>query len=685
MASLEVPRAGLSLLREIDTKNQAITPAAQVMRLSLKQSATDDLLRSLRKNETVRVRFGKRQLISLPDKYIQFSALPETNRSELYERQADDEETIYFTGALSHRLETQEAQDAIARSDTALAELQKSLKSYKDQKEQNEARLVTDRMANGTKVPTHRGGAHLKPLSDQRSILAKSIPGSPAIGAVSPNPSQLPATSTPLLGGLVLSKEDQLKLAAMKVPLTHLLAVEPQTVKEICSKIRCSKELCKRLLTKHAEETKADLGKYDLKDKVFKDLDVWGFKYPSQDIRQKAIDRAITALDRMRVTRKDEAWQMLLPKAERGKGKVLSRMNLEGAPKVLPLKASDSDVETKAAIPKDTGKMTPQPKKTQSKPTSHPSTNGKRTSGDEDDHKPKPKQSTSSASQPVKKVTRPESSKFKSAERVEDSDEDTDMSDAQPLIKIAKPVQKSSVKSAPPPAPRNTAPKEHPQPTPTSTNSKDTGRLLTTTRPRTDSSPQKPSPLASSPPTNASDGDSSSKASNFSFTSSPPQRVEKNQKPSSQPNGKTDKSLTNGVKRKAEDGEDRSETKRQQTNGAKIIDRGRTQDTRDRAISAAKNPVKAPAPQTAANMSRVASNVSSGSGSNSPPDHEQMEKKAREFKSKHDAYRDFHNEVTKKGSRASEQEINKLIRMHTRIKEMKQDIWRAFDKSCAVE
>lgn len=685
MAALEVPKAGLSLIRELDNKNKAVSTAAQVMRLNLKQSATEELLRSLRKNETVRVRFGKRQLISYADKYIQFSALPETNRSELYERKDDDEEAIYFTGALSHRLETQEAQDATAGADTALAELQKSLKSYKDQKEQNEARLVTDRMAAGKKVPINRG-THLKPLSDQRSILGRSTPGSPAMGALSPNSSQLPATSTPLLGSLALSKEDQLKLAAMKTPLTHLLAVEPQTVKDICSKLRCSKELCKRLLTKHAEEIKADPGKYELKDKVFKDLDVWGFKYPSQNVRQKAVDRAITAFDRMRVTRKDEAWQMLLPKAERGKGKVLSRINLEGAPKVLPPKAPDSDVEAKAATPKDSGKMTPQQKKTQPKPTSHPSTNGKRTSGDEEDNKPRPKQSNSSASQPVKKTARPESTKFKSAERVEDSDEDTDMSDAQPLIKIAKPVQKNSVKSAPAPAPRNAAPKERPQPTPTNTNSKETSRLLTTTRPRTDSSPQKPSPLASSPPTNASDGDSSSKASNSSFASSPPQRVDKNQKPSSQANGKTDKSSTNGVKRKAEDGSDRSETKRHQTNGAGVIDRGRTQDTtRDRAISDAKNPVKALTPQTAANMSRVASNMSSGSGSTSPPDYEQMEKKAREFKSKHDAYREFHNEVTKKGSRATEQEINRLIRMHTKIKEMKQEIWKAFDKGCAVE
>ena len=72
--------------------------------------------------------------------------------------------------------------------------------------------------------------------------------------------------------------------------------------------------------------------KWTLNDKAFKELDVWNFDYPNQDDRQLAINCAISAFDRMRISTKERVWDMLLPKNERGKGKILSNLDLHKGP-----------------------------------------------------------------------------------------------------------------------------------------------------------------------------------------------------------------------------------------------------------------------------------------------------------------------------------------------------------------
>lgn len=72
--------------------------------------------------------------------------------------------------------------------------------------------------------------------------------------------------------------------------------------------------------------------KWTLNDKAFKELDVWNFDYPNQDDRQLAINCAISAFDRMRISTKEKVWDMLLPKNERGKGKILSNLDLHKGP-----------------------------------------------------------------------------------------------------------------------------------------------------------------------------------------------------------------------------------------------------------------------------------------------------------------------------------------------------------------
>ena len=72
--------------------------------------------------------------------------------------------------------------------------------------------------------------------------------------------------------------------------------------------------------------------RWTLNDKAFKELDVWNFDYPNQDDRQLAINCALSAFDRMRSSTQEKVWDMLLPKNERGKGKILSNLDLHKGP-----------------------------------------------------------------------------------------------------------------------------------------------------------------------------------------------------------------------------------------------------------------------------------------------------------------------------------------------------------------
>ena len=122
------------------------------------------------------------------------------------------------------------------------------------------------------------------------------------------------------------------KARAIRIPLIHFLAVRPVSEKYLAQTLKCTQEECKEVLERVGRPYRLDISKWDLTDKAYRELDVYRFKYPSEDDRQLAIARAVTAYDRMRLSHDDTLWQKLLPVHERGKRKVLSKLNLrEGA------------------------------------------------------------------------------------------------------------------------------------------------------------------------------------------------------------------------------------------------------------------------------------------------------------------------------------------------------------------
>jgi len=76
--------------------------------------------------------------------------------------------------------------------------------------------------------------------------------------------------------------------------------------------------------------------KWKLTDKAYKELDPYDFRYEGED-RAVAIQSAIAAFDRQRISKDDKIWQKLLPESERGSGKILSKLNLTGPGSSTPI------------------------------------------------------------------------------------------------------------------------------------------------------------------------------------------------------------------------------------------------------------------------------------------------------------------------------------------------------------
>ncbi|KAL4891088.1 hypothetical protein BDV59DRAFT_183188 [Aspergillus ambiguus] len=705
MSTLQVPESGLSLCRD-GPANDPTVRHTQIMRLNLAQSTLDDLIQSLRSDQPARLRLGKHPTLYYgSNKSHPFHSCPETHRSEIYTSHSGDKEHLYFTGLLSHSLEVQKAKEDTAATDQALANLEESLSAFERGKESKKTHIITDirevraLQAGDHRSSTGRQAARLagKPSSKVelekdrllKNAANRSVSSSPALG-VARSPASLPPL-TPTSAPLAQNK-DRLRLEALKVPLMHLLAVRAVSTKFLAKQTRASIDDCETLARKYGVENKFNPEKFDLKDRAFRDLDVWSFPYPSQEDRQEAIENAISAFDRQRISRSDKLWQMLLPKEERGKGKCLSRLDLRTGPIKKPLtpriQVEDAGKEGDTTGPETdkasgNGRLTPTPrsaapttqkKSADTKPTAKSTTTKKNSTNSTLTGRVLKNRDRKSTSKP--------DGKFKSAEYVHDSDEDdTDMPDAAapsepPAAEKTKPQTKAPSKPAKPPVTREPShvptpkvdPPERPPKTesPPKTSAKSpAAKRLPSSRPPAQKSPQKPSPLGSSPPTNASDiqnrSRSSSQNNSSSSSSSSPliTQISRPKKPVTDTNA-TRPPKTNGVvkpspavnplKRKAELDRPSSTPSQGRTTGD-------LEHKRRRAVS-----------------------TSSGStGSASPPLSreillQQLREKSRRFKQRYARYRTLHDSMAKHPD-PPRAEVERLQKLHTQLQLMKKEIW----------
>jgi RNA polymerase II elongation factor ELL len=246
------------------------------------------------------------------------SLSPDAFRNELYASTvAASLDDLTFTSVISHHVELkplgQKLEDDAAGSDAALEALKSSLASFEQEKQANQSNIVQ------SILPATSGRHQAK--RHKRSLLGPVPLPSPALSAAATprlGPSQ---TSEPL-------NDAEVRLRALRTPIIHLLAIRPASTASIVSKTHIPKEDIENILQKIARK---ENGHWKLIDRAYKELDIWKFGYSSKDERQAATDNAIRAYDRLRIGKEEKIWQLLLPKEDRGKGIILSRLGASHA------------------------------------------------------------------------------------------------------------------------------------------------------------------------------------------------------------------------------------------------------------------------------------------------------------------------------------------------------------------
>ncbi|KAI2638502.1 hypothetical protein GGS21DRAFT_508533 [Xylaria nigripes] len=224
----------------------------------------------------------------------------------------------------------------------------------------------TQKNAKGNKFPNSGPKGTTKLLPTGRSAMAsvlsstsnRSLPSSPALNGVSsPNPA------------FSASQQVLEKNKGQRSVLVHELAVRDQTFQHLQVVWTGVDSDLKPTVEKVADFNKTT-EKWSLKKIYWKELDVWNYDYGKTEDRQSAIDNAIKVYDRQRVVLSDPVWDRLLPKEDRNKNIVLSKLQatiakqstISPAPKTLQKgeNGNKSDVDSSKAKSEATSKSNSQ-------------------------------------------------------------------------------------------------------------------------------------------------------------------------------------------------------------------------------------------------------------------------------------------------------------------------------------
>ncbi|KAF2627704.1 hypothetical protein BU25DRAFT_341106 [Macroventuria anomochaeta] len=344
MTTTMLPSGGIALVGAPNGDIGDRPPSVQAMQVEMTQDIVDELLESMRSGKPPQILFGRTPQLKCGDKTHVLQSSPETHTYELYKSSGTgSDDDLEFAGVINHNLIVQEAADVTAGVDSALATLKSSMAAISEFKEANKT-IVGD--ATPVRTPGHRRypSTGFKPVHLAPSKVGSPLPSMPA----SPMHKR-PPTSQP-------SGTHEAIIAALRVPVIHLLAREPANEASLAKTCRTSTASMRELLPKIAKRSTQDTDKWQLTDKSFREINPYNFPYATSEEREQAIEGAIKSFDRLRLTKDDKLWQILLPREERGQGKCLSRSKvkpLEAKPKAsTPLHKMSDFTKKKPAVKK---------------------------------------------------------------------------------------------------------------------------------------------------------------------------------------------------------------------------------------------------------------------------------------------------------------------------------------------
>ncbi|MCJ1398348.1 hypothetical protein MMC11_001546 [Xylographa trunciseda] len=749
MAVIDIPKQGLELLGAPFVKNPSSTSepppnTRQVMLLDLPGGFLDEILTNARSGgKDTLVTLGKAPALTIKGKQHIVHVTPNNNVLQLLysitkRSSPPSQKTMQCEGFIAKHIRLGNIK--IEETDPALLALQRSLADAEKKKQSNTTIFVKD----ASKLPPAKSGKHpvakanAGPLAflrksqqpgifDHRNATTRSMPASPSLTAVTP-PRARP-------------DEKMLKAEAMKTALIHLLAVRPLSERFICTTLGCTAEEIKDLIRRFGREFPID--KLVLSDKGYQLLDVWKFRYPTQDDRQAAIDRAVKAFDRQRLSREENAWQLLLPKKERGKGKILSNLWLHDGPvqyrvRTPRINVQDADDTKKGGDATGTddtgtdrekrkGRLAPSNTQPSARSRSQDPIKKQRVSEKEAQSRrllsknPKKaiqsvitKGSKANAKKEAKKASTIDVAKVKSAEFVRDSDEDAEMEDAinvettkvnsRHTSKVSKPSADVSTAKKDTVLPKvatkterlgpkrpvahktlpqktsNPIAKADPEKKPASSNSSgsgsinrlsdtsqtSTGMRRTISHKRTTSSPIKPSPLGSSPPANASD---------FDNETATPQGSSSSASPLAKIRREAQVVKTNDVARSISDRSTHRPERGDSDRGLKRKANDIDSDIHDHGDAKVSNGIEPPAKRQQ-NYPDSPPTSDSSSSAASPGISSSIIPLAQEFKTYYQTYQTAHREIADMVE-PPQDKVEKVMRMHQRLEEMKTEITKA--------
>ncbi|KAG6023544.1 hypothetical protein E4U41_001980 [Claviceps citrina] len=354
MNSLKVPEGGL-LLSSPSSSDSDLPPQAFVLNLS--DDVVEQMIRSARMGDGLELQLGKTPTlhygsnshrIPRPEEDVPFDLFltkpfESTRRAErlphagsLFSKLKPAPAAPKKTVQASTEDETKKKPAASSKGSTPSPGLDSDIEALQNGLAAHDA--ARDRARVVGKLPVGGKGRN-KLLSNYASTTPKSIPTSPAVNAV-----RSPTSTTPQI---TATQQVMERKKEQRFTLVHELAIADQTTEHLKGKWTGKEEDFRPTLEKTAHYNN-DSHTWTMKQPCWRELNVWKYNYASQDERQAAINRAIPQYDKLRLSASENEWQLLLPKAERGKGKCLSRLQAniakgppQQAPKIKVQKTTD--------------------------------------------------------------------------------------------------------------------------------------------------------------------------------------------------------------------------------------------------------------------------------------------------------------------------------------------------------